>query len=131
MTKKGLVAIAALLALLLPSGAYAQALVAQGDSPQWLKDRRYTEGVGVREGDFELHPGIAGEVGYDSNWFMRSNGSGFQNSGGAPAFAPPIPALVFRVSPSLYLSTLGAQRREGDLVSQPPSVRFRAGINAT
>ena len=59
---------------------------------------------------------------------MRSNGSGFQNSGGAPAFAPPIPALVFRVSPSLYLSTLGAQRREGDLVSQPPSVRFRAGI---
>ena len=84
MTKKGLVAIAALLALLLPSGAYAQALVAQGDSPQWLKDRRYAEGVGVREGDLELHPGIAGEVGYDSNWFLRSSSAIGQDSRQGP-----------------------------------------------
>jgi hypothetical protein len=118
-----------LLALLLPSGAYAQALVAQGDSPQWLKDRRYAEGVGVREGDLELHPGIAGEVGYDSNWFLRSSSAnGFANSG---PLTPPIPALVFRITPSLYISTLGPQRREGDLTAQPPSIRFRAGVNAT
>jgi len=31
----------------------------------------------------------------------------------------------------LYLSTLGPQRREGDLVAQPPEVAFRAGVNAT
>ena len=129
MTKKGLLATTALLALLLPREALAQ--VVQGDSPQWLKDRRYGEGAGIREGDLELHPGMAGEVGYDSNWFLRSSSSGFANSGGAPAFAPPIPALVFRITPSLYISTLSPQRREGDLTTQPPSIRFRAGLNAT
>jgi hypothetical protein len=126
MTKKGLATTAVLLALLLPRAAEAQS-----DTPQWLKDRRFNEGIGVREGDFELHPGIAGEVGYDSNYFLRSAGTGYANSGGDPANAPPIPALVFRISPSLYLSTIGPQRREGDLTYQPPSVRFRAGINAT
>ena len=126
MTKKGLAATAVLLALLLPRAAGAQS-----DSPQWLKDRKYAEGIGVREGDFELHPAIAGEVGYDSNYFFRSSGTGFANSGGSPAFAPPIPALVLRVTPSLYISTIGPQRREGDVTSQPPSVRFRAGASAT
>jgi hypothetical protein len=126
MTKKGLVATAALLALLLPRAAGAQS-----DAPQWLKDRKFNEGIGIREGDFELHPGIAGEVGFDSNYFLRSSGSGYANSGGAPAFAPPIPALIFRVTPSLYISTIGPQRREGDTTAQPPSVRFRAGVNAT
>ena len=130
MTKNGLAATAALFASLLPSAAYAQAqYVAQGDSPQWLKDRHYNEGAGIREGDFELHPGIAGEVGYDSNWFLRSSSNnGFVNSGPS---TPPIPALVFRVTPSLYLSTLGPQRREGDVSAEPPGIRFRAGVNAT
>jgi len=35
-------------------------LLSQPDSPQWLKDRRYAEGIGVRAGDLEIHPGIAG-----------------------------------------------------------------------
>src|SRR5262245_32760751 len=39
----------------------------------WLKDRRYTEGPGVRVGDFEVHPGIAAEFGYDSNYFRGSD----------------------------------------------------------
>jgi hypothetical protein len=126
MIKKGLAATGVLFALLLPRAAEAQS-----DTPQWLKDRKYNEGIGIREGDFELHPGIAGEVGYDSNYFLRSSGTGYANSGGDPANAPPIPALIFRITPSLYLATIGPQRREGDLSYQPPSVRFRAGINAT
>lgn len=128
MTKKGLVIPAALVALLLPSVARAQAVAASSDSPAWLRDCRYNEGIGVRSGDLELHPSIAGEVGYDSNWFLRSDKSGFENS--APA-APVIPALEFRVTPALYLSTLGPQRKEGDANAQPESVRFRAGVNAT
>jgi hypothetical protein len=127
--KKGSLATAAVLALLLPRTAQAQAQYVPSDSPQWLKDRRYNEGAGIREGDFELHPGIAGEFGYDSNWFLRSSSNqGFANSG---PLAPPIPALLFRITPSLYLSTLGPQRREGDVAPEPPSIRFRAGINAT
>jgi hypothetical protein len=129
MTKKGLAAAAYLLAALLPSVARAQANLAIPDSPAWLQDRRYNEGVGIRSGDLEIHPGIAGEAGYDSNWFLRSDSNGgYANSG---PLTPPIPALVFRITPSLYLSTLGPQRREGDLVAEPPSVRFRAGVNAT
>ena len=55
MTKIGLAAPAALVALLAPSTVFAQAqYVAQGDTPQWLKDRRYNEGIGIREGDVEL-----------------------------------------------------------------------------
>ncbi len=110
--------------------------VAQPDTPQWLQDRRYNEGIGVRTGDLELHPGVAGEVGYDSNWFLRSEKVGADNGPAAPGApagsgAPPVPALSFRITPSLYLSTLGRERREGDIAPEPPSVAFRAGVNAT
>lgn len=133
MTKRCLPAVAAALALLAPGLASAQEqYVAQSDSPQWLKDRRYNEGEGVRAGDLELHPGIAGEFGYDSNWFYRSDKTFTPTPAlNGPPNTPPIPALEFRLTPSLYLSTLGAQRREGDLVAEPPSVAFRAGVNAT
>jgi len=118
-----------LAALLTSSIASAQAqIVAQGDSPQWLKDRQYNEGAGVRVGDLELHPGIAAEAGYDSNWFYRAPDSGFLNG---PPNLPVIPAMTFRITPSLYLATLGPQRRGEDVTPQPPSVAFRAGVNAT
>ncbi len=102
--------------------------MAQPDGPQWLQDRRYNEGIGVRTGDLELHPGIAGEAGYDSNWYLRSDKQGVANG---PSTAPVIPAIEFRITPSLYLSTLDPQRREGELVATPPTVAFRAGVNAT
>jgi hypothetical protein len=105
-----------------------QTYVAQPDSPQWLKDRRYAEGAGIKAGDLELHPGIAGEVGYDSNWFLRSSASRVEN--GAPNY-PPIGAMVLRLTPQLYLSTIGPQRREGDINYIPPSIRFRAGLQGT
>jgi hypothetical protein len=130
MTKRFLIASAVAVGTLLTTGiAGAQAqLVAQPDSPQWLKDRQYTEGAGIRAGDIELHPGIAAEAGYDSNWFYRSDNNGYAN--GAPN-APIVPAMVFRVTPSLYLSTISPQRRQEDVVATPPSVAFRAGVNAT
>jgi hypothetical protein len=129
MTKRGLASSAVVVALLVSRAASAQEqYVPQADTPHWLKDRRYNEGAGVRAGDLELHPGIAGEFGYDSNWFLRTDKQGFDNG---PPNAPPVPALEFRLTPSLYLSTLGPQRREGDLVAQPPDVAFRAGVNAT
>jgi hypothetical protein len=125
MTTRRLASFAAVAALLISRAASAQPqYTAQADSPQWLKDRRYNEGIGIRTGDFELHPGVAGEFGYDSNWFLRSSQAGVQN-------APVVESLPFRITPSLYLSTLGPQRREGDIEAVPPSLAFRAGINAT
>jgi hypothetical protein len=105
--------------------AQVQGLVPPGDTPQWLKDRKYSEGIGIRTGDFEVHPGIAGEVGYDSNWFVRSTRVGALNG------PPVLPALEFRVTPSLALSTLGPQRREGASGAALPDVAFRTGISGT
>ncbi|MCC6556860.1 MAG: hypothetical protein IT372_28225 [Polyangiaceae bacterium] len=98
----------------LPVSASAQ------DQP-WLQDRRYTEGIGIRTGDVELHPGVAAEFGYDSNYFRRSdkNGEG------------PVGSLRLRITPSFSLSTLSRQRLEATPDAPPPDFEFRAGIAAT
>jgi hypothetical protein len=93
----------------------AVSLEAHAQQP-WLSDRQYGEGMGVRVGDLELHPGIAAEAGYDSNYFLRSGA----------ANEPIISTYRLRATPSISLSTLGPQRREG---GGPPvqSVIFRGG----
>ncbi len=116
MTKTRLASSLAAAALLTSSVASAQAqFTGQADAPQWLKDRSFNEGAGVRAGDLQLHPGIAAEAGYDSNWFLRTDNAGYAN-GGRPT-RQPVGAVEFRVTPSLYLSTIGPQRRQGDAVS--------------
>jgi len=86
------------------------------DESLWLRDRKYREGAGFRVGDFELHPGVGAEFGYDSNYFRRASDE------------DPIGSLQLRISPSFSVATLGPQRRgEGP----PPSVDFRADIRAT
>lgn len=92
---------------------------------EWMKDRRYQEGAGIKTGSLELHPGVGGEVGYDSNWLLRSDKAGFANSN-------PKGAGVFRLTPSLSLSTIGPQRSEGPgAAAQPAPLAFRAGLSAT
>lgn len=85
----------------------------------WLRDRRYTEGAGIRVGNFELHPGIAAEVGYDSNYLRRADDNG------------PAGSIRIRVTPSISLSTLGPQRMEGAGPTPPPDVEFRASAAVT
>src|SRR3954466_1448490 len=79
-------------------GAISLQAHAQAQQP-WLADRKYGEGMGVRVGNPELHPGIAGEVGYDSNYSWR-----------APSEPPVLSAYRIRITPSISLSTLGLQR---------------------
>ncbi len=108
------------LVILLSATTFAATASAQGQP--WLSDRRYGEGIGVRAGDLELHPGVAGEVGYDTNYF--------QNAG--TASEPTIGAVRFRLTPSLSLATLGPQRRQGDgQAAIPPKVNFRARMSAS
>ena len=109
------------LALFAPREAAAQ---------EWLKDRRYEEGAGIRTGNLELHPGIGGEIGYDSNYFLRTHKEDARFVNGAPQAAP-IDAGELRITPSFSISTLSAQRQEGAPGAQPSSVSFRAGIAAT
>lgn len=93
--------------------AAAQSATAQ----PWIKDRRFGEGIGVRTGNLELHPGIAGELGYDSNYFQFADDE-----------ASKISVIRLRITPSLSLSTLGPQRRGESPNAAPPSVNFRAGV---
>ena len=97
-----LAAVTALVAI--PTSAAAQ-------DQTWLRDRKYTEGMGFRAGDFEIHPGFAAEFGYDSNY--RHNDT------------DPVGSLRLRLTPSLSLSTLGAQRREQGGGGPPPRPEWR------
>lgn len=97
----------------------------------WLADRARSEGPGFRVGDFELHPGIGVEVGWDSNLYytednpdptMRTD-TGRVDTG------------ILRVTPHFLFSTIGSARRsegEGrdDTGGSPPTVAFRGGISA-
>src|SRR3954463_12513801 len=93
--------------------------VAAAQDQVWLKDRRYTEGIGYRVGDFELHPGVAAEFGYDSNPLYRASSEA------------PIGALRLRLPPSLSFSTLSAQRREAVPGTPLPSIEFRGALALT
>ena len=92
----------------------AISLEAHAQQP-WLEDRRYGEGIGVRVGNLEFHPGVSGEVGYDSNYYLR-----------APS-EDPIAVYRFRLTPSASLSTLGPQRGAGAI---RPSLVFRTDFYA-
>lgn len=97
-----------------------------------MADRRVTEGPGIKAGDFELHPGIGGEAGYDSNYFLRSSNSGANIVNGAPN-EPVRDAASLRLTPSFSISTL-SRRASADEVGTsagPRFVTFRGGISAT
>jgi len=93
--------------------------IAEAQDQPWLKDRRYTEGIGYRVGDLEIHPGLAAEFGYDSNYLHRATSES------------PIGSLRLRVTPSLSLSTLSKERRDTTSGAPPPDFEFRAGVSAT
>ncbi len=93
---------------------FSYALTASAQDQIWLKDRRYTEGSGIRVGNFELHPGVAAEVGYETNYLRTADELN------------PAGSVRIRVTPSLSLSTLGPQRMEGGGTAPPPDVEFRA-----
>ena len=93
--------------------------VASAQTQTWLSDRKYTEGIGLRVGDFELHPGAAAEFGYDSNFYRR-----------APEESP-IGALRLRITPSFSISTLTKARRDAAPSSTQPDFEFRATASAT
>lgn len=101
----------------LAAGALLSLSSAPAFAQQWLADRTLTQGRGIRVGNFELHPGVGAEVGYDSNVFY------------APPDATQSSALRIRVTPSLFFSTLGAERTRNS-TSNPtalPTVNFRGG----
>ncbi len=92
--------------VILPLGFTAQAQT-------WLDDRQQTEGMGVRFRQFELHPGVGAEAGYDSNVFYSDSDTGAVSS------------PVFRVSPHLFVSTLGSERNDEESTAR---ASLRGGV---
>ncbi len=92
--------VAASLSFLLVTGAASAA-------QPWLEDRRFGEGIGLRAGRFEFHPGISTEFGYDSNFFQRSSNQ-------APNVIDPRVAHAWRlrVTPSVSLQTVSERQSE-------------------
>lgn len=85
-----------------------------GAAQPWLQDRQYGEGIGIQAGRFELHPGVAAEFGYDSNFFLR-----------APS-ENPVDAWRFRVTPSLSLKTVTPRRAGSEAIGAAPMFNLRA-----
>ncbi|MDH5674614.1 MAG: hypothetical protein OEZ06_20975 [Myxococcales bacterium] len=79
---------------------------------RWLADRERAEGHGIRLGDFELHPGVGAEVGWDSNVFLGEDGDDPNSA-------------VLRVAPHLYLSNLTKERLQGEV----QRTEFRFGVS--
>jgi len=98
------------------------AVSAAQDQP-WLQDRRFTQGIGIRTGDFELHPGAAAEFGYDSNFLHRDDGANRDEK--------PIQSLRLRITPSFSIDTLGPQRLGTTPGAPPPTVEFHGAVSAT
>ena len=96
----------------------------------WLKDRRFSEGEGIRVGDAELHPGIGGEIGYDSNWFLRTHKEDPRFVNGAPQNAP-VAGGIIRVTPSLTLNLPGTRAEESGAATAPGALKLTAGVAAT
>jgi len=115
MNLRGLLIAAVLLTVLAPTPAFSQ------DQP-WLADRKYTIGPGYRVGNFELHPGVAAEIGYDSNFLQRAE----NDSNGSPTGS-----LRMRLTPSFSFSTLGPQRRAFGSDQTPPPFDVFGGLSAT
>ena len=97
----------------------------------WLADRSRTQGPGFRVGDFELHPGVGVEVGWDENLYYSPD---------SPPDAVRLPQAsrvdsgILRVTPHLTFSTLTGDRAagggEGSASSAPPTVTFQGGVSA-
>jgi hypothetical protein len=99
--------IAALVVALSPVKASAQA---------WVSNPDFSEGVGIRAGNLELHPSLGAEFGYDSNYLRSSKDEG-----------PIVDVFKLRVTPSITLATLGSERRNA---STPPKFTFAASAHA-
>jgi hypothetical protein len=112
--------------LALTAASALVSLSAPASAQVWLKDRATTQGPGIRSGDFELHPGIAGEIGYDSNYFNRAPNNNTGRVNGGPGY-PIVDTVRLRITPSFYITTLGQQRRPDGSAAPRPKATLTAG----
>jgi hypothetical protein len=96
----------------------------QANAQQFLANRDVANGPGYQAGDFDIHPGLAAEIGYDSNYFGRSDKTDSHYVNAAPQ-NPPAGTGLLQVTPSLRIATSPATGTER------PSVSLSAGASGT
>jgi hypothetical protein len=87
-------------------------------------------GDGVQTGSLEVHPGIAAEVGYDSNYLGRSDKSGTNILNGAPT-ASPVDTGLLRVTPSISLTVAPYTKSDGKSGRAPRTAPFALQVGAS
>ena len=83
MEKRAIGAVAVVL-----GSAWALTWSPPASAQEWLRDRRIGEGPAYQVGDFEIHPGLGAEIGYDSNYLGRSDKTSTTLANGSPNFPP-------------------------------------------
>lgn len=84
----------------------------------FLQDPRIAEGLGIKAGNWEVHPGVAGEVGYDSNYFQAAG-----DRAAPPGREPVYDAWRFRVTPSVSFTSYG-RRAPLEGGGPPPTLKL-------
>lgn len=113
----------------IPVAGLGVALPEKASAQGWLGDRQRQDGQGLKAGDFEFHPGIGAEIGYDSNWFLRSHKDGPNIINAAPA-APVRDTAMLRITPSFSFNTVSKPLTEGGVLESRP-FRFSGTVSAT
>lgn len=75
----------------------------------WVDNRAVGEGIGIKTGNFEWHPGVSGEVGIDTNYLQRASSDEEEAQ-----FGPPVSSLRLRVTPQLAVRTLDRSTELGE-----------------
>jgi len=95
----------------------------------WVDNRAIGEGIGIKTGSVEWHPGVSGEFGLDTNYLQRASGEPEASS-----FGPPVSSLRFRVTPQISVKTYDRSAEtadEGQAPAPKPAVMFDALAHAS
>lgn len=88
----------------------------------WVDNRALGEGIGIKTGSLEWHPGVSGEVGIDTNYLQRASSDEEEDQ-----FGPPVSSMRFRVTPQLSVKTYDRSAEVGEAQNLPkPLVAFDA-----
>jgi hypothetical protein len=97
---------------------------------EFLHDPRVGQGGGVRAGTIEIHPGLAAEVGYDSNYFGRSDKSGPDVINGSPT-NPQVDTGMLRVTPSISMQVTPVEKKTSEGTPRSAPYAIQAGVSGT
>ncbi|HJL16251.1 MAG TPA: hypothetical protein RMH99_11380 [Sandaracinaceae bacterium LLY-WYZ-13_1] len=105
------------------------AMPASAEAQGWLADRSRTQGPGIAVGDFELHPGIGVEVGYDSNLYYSPDDP-------SPEGPERVDSGILRATAHLLFGPRGRERQEeGESAAagggSQRDVTFQGGISGS